>query len=208
MAHQFPEGFFDRADADDDRSFYSWPRLVTHIDDGAIAAVGALYDELAIEGDVLDLMSSWVSHFRRAPERLTVLGMNPVELAANRQATAAVIHDLNAQPVLPFTDRSFDGVVCCVSVDYLVRPIEVFREVARVLRANGVFVCTFSNRCFPTKAIRGWLAASDEQHCAIVAEYFRSAGGFSDPVAARRTPRDHRGDPLFAVWGRSLDSPP
>jgi SAM-dependent methyltransferase len=119
-----------------------------------------------------------------------------------------VVHDLNAQPVLPFTEASFDAVVCCVSVDYLVRPIEVFRDVARVLRTNGVFVCTFSNRCFPTKAIRGWLAASDEQHCAIVGEYFRSAGGFSDPVAARRTPRGHRGDPLFAVWARSLNSPP
>jgi SAM-dependent methyltransferase len=207
MAHRFPEGFFDRADATDDRAFYSWPRLVTHIDDGAIAAVGALYEELAIDGDVLDLMSSWVSHFPRTPARLVALGMNPAELAANPQAIAGVVHDLNAQPVLPFRSASFDAVVCCVSVDYLVRPIDVFRDVGRVLRANGVFACTFSNRCFPTKAIRGWLASSDEQHCAIVAEYFRSAGRFSKPIVARRTPLGHRGDPLFAVWGRSVDSP-
>ena len=45
------------------------PRFVTHIDDGAIAAVGSLYDELGVRGEVLDLMSSWVSHFRDAPAR-------------------------------------------------------------------------------------------------------------------------------------------
>jgi SAM-dependent methyltransferase len=208
MAHRFSEGFFERADAGDDREFYSWPRLVTHIDEGAIAAVGALYDELAIDGDVLDLMSSWVSHFRQPPARLITLGMNVAELAANRQAVAGVVQDLNGQPVLPFRRQAFDAVVCCVSVDYLVRPVEVFRDVARVLRPNGVFVCTFSNRCFPTKAIRGWLASTDEQHCAIVAEYFHVAGGFSEPVLQRRTPIGHRGDPLFAVWSRSVDSPP
>ena len=59
------ERFFARGDPTPDPLFYSWPRFVTHIDDDAIAAVGALYDELAIDGDVLDLMSSWVSHFSR-----------------------------------------------------------------------------------------------------------------------------------------------
>ena len=204
---EFPQGFFDRSDESDDASFYSWPRLVTHIDPGAIAAVGALYEELSVDGDVLDLMSSWVSHFRRAPARLTVLGLNETELAHNAQATARVVHDLNAHLTLPFVPGSFDSVVCCVSVDYLVRPIDVFRDVARVLRGGGLFVCTFSNRCFPTKAVRGWLSSSDEEHCAIVSEYFRQSGTFQEPIASRRTPAGHRGDPLFAVWSRSLDSP-
>jgi SAM-dependent methyltransferase len=202
MTTEFPEGFFQRSDESDDAAFYSWPRLVTHIDDEAIAAVGALYEELAVDGDVLDLMSSWVSHFRRAPARLTVLGMNATELAHNAQASARVVHDLNALPTLPFSNASFDAVVCCVSVDYLVHPIAVFRDVARVLRRGGLFVCTFSNRCFPTKAIRGWLYAGDEGHCAIVAEYFRRAGTFAKAVVERRTPVTHRGDPLFAVWSR------
>jgi SAM-dependent methyltransferase len=206
MNEPFPAGFFDRADESGDSQFYSWPRLVTHIDEGAIAAVGALYAELELDGDVLDIMSSWVSHFQRAPARLTVLGMNLAELAENPQATARVVHDLNAQPELPFADASFDAVVCCVSVDYLTQPIEVFRDVARVLRPDGPFVCTFSNRCFPTKAIRGWLYASDEEHCGIVAEYFRRSGGFQEPIIDRRTPPAHQGDPLFAVWGRSVDS--
>ncbi len=198
----FPPGFFDRADPSDDVDFYAPPRLVVHIDDDAIAAVGALYEELDISGSVLDLMGSWVSHFRRPPSALTVLGMNPAELAANPAATATVVHDLNADPALAFGAATFDAAVCCVSVDYLVRPVEVFAEVARVVRPGGVFVCTFSNRCFPTKAIRGWLATSDEAHCEIVTEYFRRAGGWEEPAAERRTAVSHPGDPLFGVWAR------
>jgi SAM-dependent methyltransferase len=180
--------------------FYEPLRLVTHIDEGAIAAVGALYDELRIDGDVLDLMSSWVSHFNQTPARLTVLGMNAAELDANDQAAVRVVHDLNAEPRLPFADASFDAAVCCVSVDYLVRPIEVFRDVARVLRPGAPFVCTFSNRLVPTKAIRGWLGTDDRTHCTIVAAYFEEAGGFGEPTAALRTSLAERGDPLYAVW--------
>jgi SAM-dependent methyltransferase len=202
----FPPGFFDRVDPGPDVAFYQPLRLVTHIDDDAIAAVGALYDELAIgvagDGDVLDLMSSWVSHFNEKPRRLTVLGMNDDELAANAHAQARVVHDLNEDPRLPFADDTFDAAVCCVSVDYLVHPIEVFTDVARVVRPGGVFVCTFSNRCFPTKAIRGWLYSSDAQHGEIVAEYFRRADAWTEPVVQQRTPVGHRGDPLWAVWAR------
>ena len=200
--HGFPPGFFDRADLTSDERFYRPDRFVTHIDDGAIAAVGALYDELDVTGDVLDLMSSWISHFPNTPERLVVLGMNESELAANPQASSWVVHDLNERPVLPFADATFDDVVCCVSVDYLTRPIEVFREVARVLRPGGAFVLTFSNRCFPTKAIRAWLANDEPGRVEIVRQYFLRAGGFEAPVAQRRTPMASGGDPLYAVWAR------
>lgn len=203
----WPPGFFDRADPMPDRYFYAAPRLVTHIDEGAIAAVGALYEELGIDGEVLDLMSSWISHFRRPPRRLTVLGMNRPELEANADATARVVHDLNADPTLPFDDDSFDSAVCCVSVDYLTSPVEVFVEVSRVVRGDGLFVCTFSNRVFPTKAIRGWLEASDRQRCGIVAGYFEASGRWGEPTVRRCTPLTLTGDPLYAVWARNGRSP-
>jgi SAM-dependent methyltransferase len=145
-------------------------------------------------------MSSWISHLRRPPRSLTVLGMNAAELDANRMATARVVHDLNAEPRMPFADASFDDVVCCVSVDYLTRPVEVFRDVARVLRPGGRFVCTFSNRVFMTKAIAAWLYAQDEGRCAIVADYFERSKVFAPATVARRTPIGHPGDPLYAVW--------
>ena len=199
----FPPGFFDRADPSDDALFYATPRLVTHVDHGAIAAVGALYEELGLAGtDVLDLMSSWVSHFkpRAAPHRLTLLGMNAQELAANPLASAAVVHDLNADPALPFDEASFDHATCCVSVDYLTRPVDVFREVARVLRPQGLFVVTFSNRIFPTKAIRGWMMSDSVGHCRIVSEYFAASGAFAPATVELRTPPEQPGDPLYGVW--------
>lgn len=202
----FPAGFFRRLDESPDTNFYGPPRLVTHIDEGAIRAVGDLYADLGIDGDaahpmrVLDLMSSWVSHFRTPPAHLTVLGMNRNELELNRAAKARVVHDLNVDPTLPFSDGSFDGVVCCVSVDYLVHPIEVVIEAARVLVPGGIACFTFSNRCFPTKAIAGWLRTGDEAHVALVNEYVRRSGCFLDPTAGLRTPPATSGDPLYAVW--------
>jgi SAM-dependent methyltransferase len=195
----FPPGFFDRADETDDAAFYGAPRLVTHIDDRAIAAVGALYAELGLHGDVLDLMSSWISHFPEPPRRLVGLGMNAAELAANPALDERVLQDLNTDPVLPFADGSFDAATCCVSVDYLVDPVPVFREVARVLRPGGPFVVSFSNRCFPTKAIRGWLGTDDEGHLQIVNAYFVLSGGFGEVSGGLRTPPG-AGDPLYAVW--------
>lgn len=201
---EFPPGFFDRADEAPDSVFYEPERLVTHLDDGAIAAVGRLYAELDLTGDVLDLCSSWVSHFPVAPRRLVALGMNAVELAANPAATDTIVHDLNDDPALPFDDATFDAVTCCVSVDYLVRPVEVFGEVARVLRPGRTFAVTFSNRCFPSKAIRAWLAADDRQRCAIVAAYFAAVGRFGPPTVQLRNP-DLPGDPLYAVWASTYE---
>jgi SAM-dependent methyltransferase len=149
---------------------------------------------------VLDLMASWVSHFITTPRRLVVLGMNGQELAANPQATERAVHDLNQDPTLPFADASFDDATCCVSVDYLIRPVEVFTEVARVLRPGGRFVITFSNRCFPTKVIRGWALADAAGCVEIVNRYFRLSGGFDEPTAALRTDLGTPGDPLWAVW--------
>lgn len=201
MSAPFPAGFFGRGDERDDGEFYAFPRYVTHIDEGAIAAVGALYEELGVSGDVLDLMSSWVSHFRTAPAALTVLGMNADELAANPQARSWLVHDLNVDPTLPFDDDSFDHATCCVSVDYLTRPVDVFRDVARVVRTGGFFVCTFSNRLFPTKAIRGWMASESSAHMQIVSEYFAAAGNY-DAAEPRQCATPPGGDPLYSVWAR------
>jgi SAM-dependent methyltransferase len=199
----FPPGFFSRDDPQPDDVFYAPLRLVTHIDDDAIAAVGDLYERLGLTGDVLDIMSSWVSHFRAAPRSLTVLGMNGAELARNDMADTVVVHDLNIDPRLPFGDDEFDAVTCCVSVDYLVRPVEVFADVARVLRPGGRFVVTFSNRCFPSKAILGWLASDDHGRLAIVQRYFERSGAFEHASTAHCNPASH-GDPLYAVWASTI----
>lgn len=203
---ELPEGFFRRQDESGDDRFYVQPRLVTHIDDRAIAAVGDLYHELGLDNlRVLDLMSSWISHFHEPPEALVVLGMNGDELGRNPQAVGAVIADLNTSPLLPFADGAFAGATCCVSVDYLTKPFEVFDEVARVLAPGAVFCCTFSNRCFPTKAIAGWLNSDDRMHVDIVGHYFNRSGPWTGIQTRLVTPPGTPGDPLYAVWAERAD---
>jgi SAM-dependent methyltransferase len=206
-----PAGSFRRVDEAPDARFYDSPRLVEHIDGGAIAAVMQLYREvLPPGGAVLDLMSSWVSHL--PPEvaygRVAGLGMNEAELAANPRLTERVVQDLNAQPALPFGDGDFDAATICVSVQYLTRPEAVLREVGRVLRPAGPVVIAFSNRCFPTKAVAIWQALDDRGHADLVERYLRAAGGWTaierlDRSAHARAARGGaRGDPLYAVVAR------
>lgn len=196
-----PEGAFRKADPTPDAAFYAQPRLVTHIDDGAVAAVTATYrDVLPPGGDILDLMSSWVSHL--PPETtyrsVTGHGMNRAELDANPRLTARFVQDLNATPSLPLPGAAFDAATLCVSVQYLQRPVEVFRDVARVLRPGSPFVVSFSNRCFPTKAVAIWqaLSGTDQQH--LVSAYMQAAG--FDRIAGRSA-MPPWGDPLWTVLG-------
>jgi len=207
MKDGLPAGAFQRLDETPDAEFYAAPRLVTHIDDGAIAAVTALYREyFPAGGAILDLMSSWVSHLppEASYRRVTGLGMNAEELAANPRLDAWVVHDLNAEPRLPFADGEFDAAGCCVSIDYLVRPVEVLGDLARVLRPDAPVVITFSNRRFPTKVIALWEALDDAGHAQLVAHYLRAAGGWTDMVGLDRSPEV--GDPLVAVVARRAAS--
>lgn len=204
-----PSAAFRRVDETPDEAFYAQPRFVTHIDDGAIAAVTGLYREyFPAGGAILDLMSSWVSHL--PPEvdyaRVDGLGMNRAELAANPRLSAFAVQNLNGDVKLPYADASFDGCGLCVSVDYLTRPAEVLREVGRVLRPGAPVVITFSNRCFPTKAVRVWHQLDDAGHLALVAQFLRQAGNFTDIETLDRSPRRagrRPGDPLYAVVGRA-----
>ncbi|MBV9664650.1 MAG: methyltransferase domain-containing protein, partial [Actinobacteria bacterium] len=150
-------------------------------------------------GHVLDLMSSWRSRLPDGVGRVDGLGMNEAEMADNPQLDAFVVHDLNRDPSLPYDDGAFDAVVCAVSVQYLIQPVEVFTEVRRVLKPGGPVVVSFSNRCFPTKAVAAWLYGDDADHVVLVRGYLQAAG-FTD-VQYQQVPSTD--DPLFVVTGRS-----
>jgi len=206
----FPPGAFRREDEGSDPEFYGVPRRVVHIDDGAILALRTVYEELVpAEGCVLDLMGSWRSHLPPAfSGQLIGLGLNRAEMRDNPQIHQAIVHDLNREPALPFADDAFDAALCAVSVQYLTHPVEVFREVRRTLRPGAPFIVSFSNRCFPQKAVALWLAATDEQHVAIVATYFRASadGGASWSELSARAYRPSDGDPLYAIWSTKVVS--
>jgi hypothetical protein len=198
-----PEAAFDKADQSSDAEFYAFPRFVTHIDDGAIAAVTQAYREsLPAGGAILDLMSSWVSHLPDEIAYASVVGhgMNEEELAANPRLSRWFVQDLNIEPTLLLADNAFDGAGLCVSIQYLQRPVEVFSEVRRVLRPGSPFVVSFSNRCFSTKAVAIWQSFAGPDQQRLVSAYM-TAAGFTSTIGRAATPLN--GDPLWIVIGTS-----
>jgi SAM-dependent methyltransferase len=204
-----PEDFF-RADSNDDGWFYSVPRLVYHIDEPAVAALTQYYRKnIPLGSSILDICSSWVSHYPLEFNKVTMklisgTGMNKYELMANDQLTDFSPKNLNDDPSLEeYPDNTFDFVTCVVSIDYLIHPIEVLREVHRVLKPGGKVIISQSNRCFPSKAIAMWLKMNDRQHLELINGYFQYAGGFKSPRKAFDITAEGLGsssyDPIFIL---------
>lgn len=205
----FTQEYFQRQDESVDSEFYAMPRLVVHIDEQAIAAVGRLFRSLIPQNSVvLDLMSSWRSHWPEGhpKAKMAGLGMNATEMADNPDLDEYIVHDVNLDPVLPFEDESFDAVVITVSAQYLTQPVETFGQINRVLRPGGVFIVSFSNRMFPTKAVRVWRESSDKGRADLVSTYMEAAGNFTEIKAGFVNPEDSPpSDPLFAVTCKKAD---
>ncbi|KAM7515624.1 hypothetical protein LguiA_005207 [Lonicera macranthoides] len=210
---QFPfkEEDFQRFDESPDTVFYEAPRFVTHIDDPAIAALTKYYSEVFPPSNtpgvaLLDMCSSWVSHFPAGykQERIVGMGLNEEELKRNPVLTEYIVQDLNVNPKLPFEDNSFDVITNVVSIDYLTKPIDVIKEMCRILKPGGMAIISFSNRCFFTKAISIWTSTGDAEHVMIVGAYFHYAGGFEPPQAVDISPNPGRSDPMYIVYSRKL----
>ncbi|MGH7821090.1 MAG: class I SAM-dependent methyltransferase [Candidatus Binatia bacterium] len=202
--HPFTPDLFERMDEGDDALFYAVPRRVVHLDDAALAAVTRFFREtLPRAGVILDLMSSWRSHLPAdlAPKRVIGLGINAEEMAENPDLHEHVVHDLNREPRLPFGDEVFDAVVLTVSMQYLTRPIEVFRDTRRVLRPGAPFVVVISHRCFPQKAVKIWhQCQSMRERMELGMAYFRFAGGFTGLLGVDLRPGAPPGaDPVLAI---------
>ena len=196
---------YRREDETDDEMFYAVPRLVTHIDDEACAALTSYYKKMLVPGtSVLDLMSSCVSHLPTDASYTQVVGvgMNRTELQENPQLTRCVVHNLNRNQELPFEDNSFDACTLAVSIQYLVRPVEVFRDVGRILKPGAPMIVSYSNRLFPTKAVMIWKMLNAADHGRLVAHYFESSGHFDSSEIKNVTNKKGSSDPLYVVVAR------
>ena len=166
----------------DDRNWYSQPRLCTHVDDEFLAQLTQLYRErIPAGGKVLDMCSSWISHLPPEVEYSEVVGhgLNAEELGKNRRLSRFFVKNLNENPTFAAEDQTYDAVLCCVSVQYLQRPEEVFAEVYRVLKPGGVFIVSFSNRMFYEKAISAWRDGTGFSRAQLVKQYFQCVSGFT-----------------------------
>ena len=206
--YPFREEDMARYDESSDFIFYSQPRFVTHIDDKAIGALTKYYEREFPPGgenvSVLDVCSSWISHYPKGYKagKISGVGMNEEELKRNPILTDYAVQDLNEDPKFPYADNTFDVVTNTVSVDYLTRPLEVMQEVRRVLKPGGLAIMSFSNRCFPTKAVSIWTQTGDLDHVWIVGAYYHYAGGFEPPAGEDISPSPGRSDPMYVVTAR------
>ena len=211
----FSKDAFSRSDESDDSIFYATDRFVQHLDSLALSTVEKLIGELVIEENpvILDLMASWDSHIPASlrPERVVGLGLNRNELSNNPALTECFLHDLNNNPILPFANDAFDVVLNVVSVDYMIKPFDVFREVNRILKPGGLFLVIFSSRMFEQKAVKIWRQSSEEDRVHLVEEFFNRAGTFTRPKLfvskGKPRPKDdkhaHLGipsDPIYAIY--------
>ncbi|SPD73355.1 Methyltransferase domain protein [uncultured Desulfobacterium sp.] len=206
---------FTRFDESNDFTFYSQDRFVNHLDSLALSSVRSLIGELVIEDNpvILDLMAGWDSHIPESirSKKVVGLGLNRNELDNNPALNQVVIHDINADPILPFPDDTFDVVVNTLSIAYIKRPFEVFSEVGRILRQGGLFLVIFSNRMFLKKAVKIWREADDDERIILVEDFFNTTGKFEKPTLfiSRGKPRPesdkyfHLGipsDPVYALY--------
>jgi len=196
-----PQGLFARHDESADSDFYREPRFVTHIDDATIAALTEFYRTfIPDDADVVDLMSSWISHLpsEKPYGRVAGLGMNAAELAANPQLSDFSVHDLNADPALPYNADAFDRATIAVSIQYLTRPVEVFKSLGMTLRPGAQICIAMSHRLFPTKAIAAFQRLPPAERVRLVITYLELSG-FADVEFIDRSPEG--ADPLWLVVG-------
>ncbi|KAH7432603.1 hypothetical protein KP509_07G030300 [Ceratopteris richardii] len=177
-----------KLDPSSDRGFYDFPRFVTHVDDAFLQTLTELYrSRIPPDSEVLDLMSSWVSHL--PPEikykRVVGHGLNAAELARNSRLDSFFVKDLNEDPFFEIGDESFDAIICTVSVQYLQNPEDVFAEIYRMLRPGGLCIMSFSNRMFYEKAIAAWRDGSAVSRVQLVVQYFQCIEGFTAPEVIR-----------------------
>ncbi len=197
-----PEHYFDREDTSPDEEFYVSPRFETHIDDATIENLTQFYSEIFTPSHrLLDLMSSWISHYptQTKYQHVSGLGMNKEELIGNPQLDEHVVQNLNTSPLLPWPIDSFDAVTIAVSVQYLIRPFEVFDEIGRILAPGGKCIVAMSHRLFPTKVVRAFYALSPNERCQLVSLYMRQTGMFKEIEIIDRSPP--LADPLWLVVG-------
>ncbi|CAD5909631.1 class I SAM-dependent methyltransferase [Planktothrix agardhii] len=178
-----------KLDETEDSLFYSFPRFVTHVDQGFIDKLTTLYQKhLKPQTRILDLMSSWVSHLPPEIQFSYVEGhgMNEEELTKNSQLDHYFIQDLNQNLKLPLSDQDFDAVLICVSIQYLQYPEAILSEIHRILKPGGITIISFSNRMFYQKAISAWREAIETDRIELVKSYINSVKinnlpGFNSP---------------------------
>lgn len=208
---------FARDDENDDGNLYAKPNFAKHIAEDALQSLTDTYRTLFASSPhwqedaatssfaLLDVSSSWVSHYPSLPTgaRVAVQGMNEQELLANEQATDRLVQDLNKNATLPYAGESFDFVTSVAGMQYMTSPRDVIREWHRVLKPGGIAIVSFSNRYFEQKATAIWKRSMAEEVALsnFVETCFRFApqGEWENINSVDISPHHTEGDPMWVV---------
>eukprot|EP01038_Epipyxis_sp_PR26KG_P006409 gene6409-8822_t len=209
---------FRRLDESEDNIFYDQPRFVEHIDSNAVKSLIDFHENYINRYfsnkpiDIVDICSSWVSHIsdKVKTNHFLGVGMNTLELDKNNRLNARIVQDLNKDYKLNIKDNSFDVALIQLSIDYLIHPIEVLKEISRILKPGGILIVSFSNRIFFNKAVALWTGKSDIDHFETIGEYLYFSGGYNEPYQGYDChtychqlngvkSMSENGDPIYAV---------
>jgi len=185
------------------------------IDDSTTTEIAKLHTQLLLKhSKVLDLVSDSETYLEANYETglLTGLGYNENKLAANPLLDTYHVQNLNEDTGLPFETDSFDDAICSLSIETLIDPLAIMRELSRVIKPGGKFIVTFTNRYDTEKTIRLWPQLHLFERMQLVLEYFRQASGFDNletyskrglPLSKNDKLSEQKtiSDPIFAVWG-------
>jgi SAM-dependent methyltransferase len=142
---------------------------------------------LCREPRVLDIMSSWISHFPETQPFGFVAGIGISELELQRNSVSPrpslwlsvcrhrlicvfvqsldeyQVVDLNVSTSIPYEANNFDFVTCTSGIEYLTNPREVLSECWRVLRPEGRLMIVVSDKFIHAKTIKWWKTANTSQ---------------------------------------------
>ena len=206
----------NKSDISDDEIFYQQPRFVHHLSDSFRNRLTSLYSEYLFNHHIiLDLMSSWVSHFPSNISYKKVIGhgMNEAELSSNERLDRFFVQNLNKKQNMPIEDSSIDVGLIVAGWQYLQYPEKVSLELSRVIKSDSLLIISFTNRAFWTKAPNIWTYSSEEKRIEYVTSVLTSNGWRIENILNEKT-QDKKlfgfysseSDPFFSVIARNNKS--
>ena len=177
-----------KIDESNDEEFYSEPKFVYHLDSNFRNYLSSVYkNEIKDYSTVLDLMSSWGSYLPLEKTYKEVIGhgLNKDELKRNKSLNSYWVQNFNINQDIPLESRSVDYCLIVAAWQYLQYPENLTTEIVRILRNQGKFIISFSNRAFWHKAPNIWTSSNEEERIKYVRKVLIT-NGFNEPKIIKK----------------------
>ena len=124
-------------------------------------------------------------------------GLNKDELNKNEKLESYWIQNFNEDQTIPLENESVDYCLMVAAWQYLQYPENISMEISRVLKDNGKFIISFSNRAFWTKAPNIWTYSDEAQRVEYVQKVLITNGFNKPKVVEKFTSNNFKFLPFF-----------